>query len=275
VPIGFNRLDTITQEVVDVPHCAIAMDVINHALPEQRARARAKMERKEYKADAQLLLRAHASAPDQVGDTLADDAKQTINEYVHGRRYQFLAQDFWQNNPFILPALVEHVLAEAKRHHATNLVDTYCGSGLFAIAAAASFDRVWGVEVSSTMADAASHNAQLNNITNASFLKATSDRIFRHLENGVDPQATTVVIDPPRKGCSPEFLLQLLRFKPKTVVYVSCHPASQARDLALLVQGQSAMGEEEGAYKVDRCTPFDLFPQTKHCECVVTLSLRE
>ena len=74
---------------------------------------------------------------------------------------------------------------------------------------------------------------------------------------------TTVVIDPPRKGCSPGFLDQLFAFAPRRVVYVSCNPATQIRDLAPLI---------EAGYAIEEIQPFDLFPQTRHLECVVTLS---
>ena len=75
-------------------------------------------------------------------------------------------------------------------------------------------------------------------------------------------EETSVIIDPPRKGCSEDFIEQLAKFKPARVVYVSCNPATQMRDLALL----RARG-----FELKRVRPFDLFPQTRHLECVITL----
>lgn len=71
------------------------------------------------------------------------------------------------------------------------------------------------------------------------------------------------MIDPPRAGCSPDFLRQLLDLRPARLVYVSCNPASQARDVAHLVQ--------HGGYVVDAVQPVDMFPQTRHIECIATL----
>ncbi len=76
---------------------------------------------------------------------------------------------------------------------------------------------------------------------------------------------TAVIVDPPRSGCSPNFLKQLIEFSPGRIVYVSCNPVTQARDLAVLVNA---------SYMLADVTPFDLFPQTKHIESVATLVLR-
>src|SRR5690606_2647454 len=120
-----------------------------------------------------------------------------------------------------------------------------------------------GVEVSETSADWARRNAQQNGITNATFLAASAEAIFDGIEFPADE--TAILIDPPRKGCSQEFLDQLIAFGPARVVYVSCNPATQVRDLAIL---------KEGGFTLEKVQPFDLFPHTRHLECVMTLSRR-
>ncbi|MCW1922179.1 hypothetical protein OKA05_06420 [Luteolibacter arcticus] len=77
------------------------------------------------------------------------------------------------------------------------------------------------------------------------------------------PDETAVLIDTPRKGCSPEFLEQLIAFGPSRVLYVSCDPATQVRDLAIL---------KEGGFQLQKVQPFDLFPHTRHLECMMTLT---
>ena len=84
--------------------------------------------------------------------------------------------------------------------------------------------------------------------------------IFQELENC--KQACSLIIDPPRKGCDSDFLKQTLEFHPERIIYVSCEPATQARDVQKLV---------EGGYRLLKAKPFDLFPQTRHVENVVTL----
>ena len=117
-----------------------------------------------------------------------------------------------------------------------------------------------GIEISESSADWARRNAESNGITNATFHSGSAESIF---ENAPFPAGeTTVLIDPPRKGCSEDFIAQLAAFKPSRVVYVSCNPATQMRDLVLL-RGHG--------FVLKRVRPFDLFPQTRHLECVITL----
>ena len=174
---------------------------------------------------------------------------------------RFLARDFFQNNPFILPAFVRHVTAEAAAGGGRFLVDAYCGSGLFALAAARSFVRVAGVEISETSVAFARENAAANGIANAAFLAGDAQAIFAGLD--FPPAETVVVIDPPRRGCDESFLRQLFAFGPRAVVYVSCDPATQMRDLAHFLTA---------GYRLTRVQPFDLFPQTRHLECVMSLT---
>ena len=177
-------------------------------------------------------------------------------------RLGFLARDFFQNNPFILPRFATYVRDQARSTGARFLVDAYCGSGLFALAAAAAFERVAGVEVSESSVAFARENASANGIVNAAFTAGDASRIFAGL--GFPAADTAVVIDPPRKGCDAAFLEQLFAFRPRSVVYVSCDPATQMRDLK---------GFLSAGYQVTAVQPFDLFPQTRHLECVITLAL--
>jgi 23S rRNA (uracil1939-C5)-methyltransferase/tRNA (uracil-5-)-methyltransferase len=152
-------------------------------------------------------------------------------------------------------------VSEAKASGASYLVDAYCGSGLFGISAAAEFQEVIGVELSESAVKKAAHNAEINGLTNCKFIAADAREIFARVPH--DGGDTVVIIDPPRAGCSEEFLQQLFAFNPRRVVYISCNPATQMRDLTLF----TAAG-----YGLHNVQPFDLFPQTKHLECVMTLS---
>ena len=105
-------------------------------------------------------------------------------------------------------------------------------------------------------------NARISNIRNVRFVIGKAEAIFNGLK--FSPEATAVVIDPPRKGCDASFRQQLMQFRPQRIVYVSCDPATQARDLKEFV---------ESGYEVSRIQPFDLFPHTRHIENVVSLTL--
>ena len=258
LPIGFLKQGT-RFDVLDVPHCYIATDPINAKLTEVRAQVRERAERGAYERGATLLFR-------DAGGTVTNDYDQKVTEELdlgggEVLRLTFLARDFFQNNPFILPAFAQYVRDQAKASGAKYLVDAYCGSGLFALASARAFAQVAGVEVSETSVAFATANAQANGLTNASFMAGDASRIFAGL---TFPAAeTAVVIDPPRKGSDELFLQQLFAFGPKSVVYVSCDPATQMRDLKRFL---------ESGYQVTRIQPFDLFPQTRHLECVITLA---
>jgi len=250
-PIGFLA-NGLRHTIIDVPNCPIAMDAINNALPATRQSIHNKAA--SIKRGATLLFRAAA-------DGVAHDFRQIVREQVGDITFEFLAGDFFQNNPFILPDFTGHVRDEASAGGARFLIDAYCGSGLFALTLASRFERVAGVEVSETSAALARRNAASNGISNTIFLTASAEAIFAEIE--FPPEQTAVVIDPPRKGCTPEFIRQLLAFAPSRLVYVSCDPATQIRDLALL---------KAGGYELTNVQPFDLFPHTRHLECVMTLA---
>ncbi len=236
--------------LVDVPQCTIAMKAINDALPGIRDGIRARAN--SFKRGSTVLIRA-------TGDGVETDFKATATERVGELTFQFIAGDFFQNNPFILPLFTGYVAKQAAVG-ARFLVDAYCGSGLFALTLAKHFEKVSGVEVSETSCEWARKNAAANGIGNATFLTASAEDIFASIS--FPAAETAVVIDPPRKGCTPEFIEQLLKFSPARLVYVSCDPATQVRDLKLL---------SEGGYQLADVQPFDLFPHTRHLECVMTL----
>ena len=250
-PIGFLEFNRRTR-LVDVYNCPIAMDEINEAL--QPIRDDVKRRAAEYKKGATLLLRA-------TEDRVETDHRAPVSEKVGDLKFNFLAGDFFQNNPFILESFTGHAAEQAKGPNQKYLLDAYCGSGLFGLTLAKNFEQVVGIELSETSADWARRNAKTNGIENASFIASSAEALFADIT--FPSEQTSVVIDPPRKGCSMDFLNQLFTFGPSRVVYVSCNPATQMRDLkSFLEQG----------YKIESIQPFDLFPQTRHLECVIALS---
>ncbi len=250
-PIGFLLFGR-RQQLIDVEHCPIASETINARLPEIRKECHEKATF--YKKGATLLLR------DSLDGYVCTDGTEMCEQMVGDLRFSFHAGEFFQNNPHILPDFAEHVRTEALRGGGVkNLVDAYCGSGLFCLTAAREFKEAVGIEISESSIDWARRNATQNNIENCRFIQGDATNIFAEVT--FNPDKTAVVIDPPRKGSSPEFLDQLINYAPRRVVYVSCNPATQIRDLEHVKEH----------YRITRIQPFDLFPQTRHLECVVTL----
>lgn len=249
-PIGFLRQGT-RFDIVDVPRCPIATDAINNRLTEVRREVHEK--RESFTRGATLLFREASGA-------VTTDYDAAVTETVGDVKLSFLARDFFQNNPFILPAFTGYVREQAAASGARFLVDAYCGSGLFALTAARGFEQVAGVEISESSVKFARDNAAANGIRNTTFLAADAAAIFGGLN--FPAVESVVVIDPPRKGCDRTFLAQLFAFGPRAVVYVSCDPATQMRDLREFLAA---------GYMLTAVQPFDLFPQTRHLECVLTL----
>lgn len=247
-PIGFLREGR--RSLVDVPQCPIATPAVNQALPEARKMLQ---ERAHWlKRGGTLLLR-------ETDQGVLTDPRATAFQTVSGLTFRHQAGEFFQNNPIILPLLVEHVRSEAASSGARYLVDAYCGVGVFALTCADRFEAVAGVELGERAVQFARENARANGIANVSFHAASAEAVFGEI---VWPGGeTAVVVDPPRRGCDEVFLRQLFAFNPRTVVYVSCDPATQARDARLI---------SEAGYAIARVLPFDLFPQTRHIENVIT-----
>jgi len=253
ITIGFLRQGSRSR-YVEIERCPLISDAMNETLDELREETRLKHLSKPFKKGATLLIREHL-------DGVATDPKAIISERVDDIVFSFPAGEFFQNNPSILGSFTRYVGEKASSGGARHLVDAYCGSGLFCLTSAHRFENAIGVEVSEQSVAYASKNAEANSIGNARFVLGDAASIFDEIDFPGDDSA--VIIDPPRKGSNENFLSQLIAFGPARIVYVSCNPATQMRDLRVLLAG---------GYAIEETQPFDLFPQTKHLECIVTLS---
>ena len=167
---------------------------------------------------------------------------------------------FFQNNFFLLPGLVETVRGFLRAGGTRHLVDLYCGVGFFSIELADAVESFVGVEYDQRAIQSARHNATTRRIGNGRFIAGTVEDVLPETLKRLSPQLTTVILDPPRKGCLPRTLQFLREMKPAQIIYVSCHPATMARDLNILCGN--------GVFELRRLTPLDMFPQTQHVECV-------
>ncbi|KAL8409559.1 hypothetical protein RB594_007849 [Gaeumannomyces avenae] len=225
--------------------------------------------------------------------TCISNPKGTSTEYIDDFVFENEANSFFQNNNSILPKFTayvrEHILppapADGGSNSATpavrNLIDAYSGSGLFTIALSPIFGAgdksSIGIDIDEKAIRKAGRNAVLNGLQNkVSFVANDAARLFSEgAPADMDPDATVVVLDPPRKGCDAPFLRQLLAFGPRRVLYVSCNVHTQARDVGVLSRGH-VDGEERPKggprYEVESIRGFDFFPQTFHVEGVAVLN---
>ncbi len=250
-PLNIGFLRAASRSIVDVPQCPIATDAINEALPQERESVLSG--RRKFRKGATLLLRDSY-------DGVATDPKKIISQKVGSLLFQVQAGEFFQNNPFILPEMVDYVINEARGDGIRFLVDAYCGVGVFSLSASPYFEKLAGVEINPQAINLANANTVLNKVENCQFTIGEAETLFSSID--FDPECTSVIIDPPRKGCGNHFLELLAAYGPKKIIYVSCDPATQARDLKLLANS---------GYKLKKMQPFDLFPQTRHIETIATL----
>jgi tRNA/tmRNA/rRNA uracil-C5-methylase (TrmA/RlmC/RlmD family) len=173
---------------------------------------------------------------------------------------------FFQNNFFLLPKLVEIVGERLRQAGTRHLVDAFCGVGFFSLELAGQVDSFAGVELDGLAIQAARRNAAARGRTNGEFLAGTTEELLPKLLQRFPPGATTVLLDPPRKGCRRETLEMLSQARPAQVIYVSCDPATMARDLNTLCSG--------GVFELMQVAPLDMFPQTCHIESVADLRCR-
>mgnify|MGYP001220958995 CR=1 FL=1 len=174
---------------------------------------------------------------------------------------------FFQNNFHLLPELVEIVRNKLMDAGTRHLVDAYCGIGFFSLSLADSVESFVGVDIDKQCILPARRNMELRDIANGEFILGKTEEHMDALLAKFTAPNTTVILDPPRKGCHQNGLQMLADAAPAQVIYVSCHPATLARDLKWLCT--------EGGYELAGVTPLDMFPQTQHVECVADLRRKQ
>ncbi|WP_301080525.1 23S rRNA (uracil(1939)-C(5))-methyltransferase RlmD [Thomasclavelia cocleata] len=187
------------------------------------------------------------------------------NGYIYDtlldNKYKISLKSFYQVNPIQVEKLYLKAIEFADLSKDDVVLDAYCGIGTITLSVAKYVKKVYGVEIVDAAIADAKNNANLNNINNVEFTCADAGKYMIELVN--DNQHLDVVfVDPPRKGCSSEFLDYLVAAAPKKIVYISCDVATQARDIKFL---------QEFSYTADICQPVDMFPQTTHVETCVLL----
>ncbi|WP_082816914.1 23S rRNA (uracil(1939)-C(5))-methyltransferase RlmD [Anaerosporomusa subterranea] len=187
--------------------------------------------------------------------------KDTILDSLDGLSFRISAKSFFQVNTEQAAVLYRQAVKYACLSGRETVLDLYCGTGTIALFLARHCRKVIGIEIVAPAIADAKQNAELNGITNADFICGDAvDMLPKLVADGVQPDV--VVIDPPRAGCERKVLEVIATLQPERVVYVSCNPASLARDLAIL---------GENGYLTKEIQPVDMFPQTYHVECCVWL----
>ena len=188
--------------------------------------------------------------------------KPYIYDYIGNVKYQIGPLSFFQVNPTQTKVLYEKAMEYADLKGEETVWDLYCGIGTISLFLAQKAKKVYGVEIVKEAIDDARLNAKMNGFDNAEFFVGKAEEVLprEYEKNGV--YADTIVVDPPRKGCDSKLLETMVKMAPKRIVYVSCDPATLARDLKVL---------SEQGYEVEKVCAVDQFSHSSHVETVVRL----
>lgn len=185
-----------------------------------------------------------------------------IYDYIGDIKYRLSPQSFFQVNPIQVKVLYDKALEYARLTGREIVIDLYCGIGTITLFLAKRAKKVYGIEVVPQAVADARVNAKINGIDNVEFIEGTAEKIMPEMvEQGIKPDV--IVVDPPRRGCDEKTLDAMVKALPDRIVYVSCNPATLARDLRYL---------EDRGYKTEKVQPIDMFPQTMHVECCVLMT---
>lgn len=191
--------------------------------------------------------------------------KGTITDTLCGLKFDISAKSFYQINPIQTEKLYTKAIEMADLTGKETVVDAYCGIGTIGLIASRKAGKVIGVELNKDAVRDAIHNSKRNGVKNARFYQDDAGEFMVQMAaNG--EKADVVIMDPPRNGSDEVFLSSVVKLQPKRVVYVSCNPVTQARDLKYLVKN---------GYAVEGIQPVDMFPKTVHVEAVTKLVLKD
>ncbi|EED23065.1 tRNA(m5U54)methyltransferase [Talaromyces stipitatus ATCC 10500] len=293
-PIGFNMKNQ--HKNMDIEDCPLGTDIVRLGLKKERQRVAESIAG--YTQGATILLRestrripisefseSHAAMSDEIiyktdhPDYVEEkryvrDHNGYVVEWVDDYELRTKAGAFFQNNNSILSGFTEFMrqnvhpkeLKEGEKP-IKYLIDAYSGCGLFTVTLSQMFKSSLGIDIDVHSIENARENAKHNNLPNTGFAAADASLLFSKVP--YPPDETLIVIDPPRKGCSKDFLQQLLDYGPRRVAYVSCNVHTQARDVGFLVQNDSPNGIR---YEIESIRGFDFFPQTGHVEGLAILN---
>jgi len=180
-----------------------------------------------------------------------------ILDDILGYRFKISSKSFYQVNPVQTSKLYSKAIELAGLSGKETLMDAYCGIGTIGICASGEAGKVIGVEINRDAVEDARSNARAGNVRNASFFCYDVKDFMRNFEG----EADVLMLDPPRSGCDKDFLLAVTKMSPERIVYISCDPHTQARDISFLKR----------FYKFTDAYPFDMFPHTQHIENIICL----
>ena len=190
--------------------------------------------------------------------------EECINEEIGDYTFKISANSFFQTNSYQVKTLYDYIIKTAEFEKNDIVYDLYCGTGTIGIYLAKNVKHVYGIEIVEDAIKDAKINAKINNINNIDFYCGDLKDVLDSDTMDDIEKPTTIIVDPPRPGLHPNTIKNLIRLSPEKIIYVSCNPATMARDIEILINEK---------YTIRNLQPVDMFPHTPHIECVTTLIL--
>lgn len=187
--------------------------------------------------------------------------KDKLGEFT----FKISPMSFYQINPIQTEKLYNLAIKKAELTENETIFDLYCGIGTIGIFASKHVRQVYGIEIIPQAIEDAKENAKINDIKNTEFMVGDVEFALSELIEKRKIMPEVVFVDPPRKGLDNTTIQNLLKVEPRKIIYISCNPATLVRDLKAF----------EGKYEIKDITPVDMFPWTKHVECVALMGLKE
>lgn len=212
-----------------------------------------------------VVLNLNESSTNEIlGDKLkCIYGEKYISDYIGDFKYLISPKSFFQVNTAQAEILYHTLEENLKLEGNEILFDLYSGVGSIGIFLSKKVKKVYGIEIEQEAVEMANMNLKINNVTNAEYIAGSvEDKISEYKKREIVPDV--IVVDPPRKGLDTDSIKYILDFNPKKIGYVSCNPATLARDLKMLSE----------KYVVQDIIPVDMFPQTSHVECVCVLKIK-
>ena len=187
-----------------------------------------------------------------------------IEDILGEYKFKISPMSFYQVNPIQAEVLYNIGIKAANLNKEDILFDLYCGIGTIGIFASKYVKKVYGIEIVEQAIKDAKENASINNVKNAEFICGDVEEAFDKLINKNKIKPSAIIVDPPRKGLDDRTIQNIMKLQTAKIVYISCNPATMIRDIAKM----------EKIYNIEKIQPVDMFPFTKHVECVAVLSLK-
>ena len=255
-------------DTIDIDRCEILDESINQSFAACRDHF---FTGREQIADQDLVFWSDCRPPEAYGgekpDTdpylLPDNPPEIpiVTRLVKGRTFVVPHRSFFQANMMLIDRMVDEVIAACELTGSETVLDCFSGSGLFSLFIAGHCRTVFGVEIDPDAVFCASANAKAFGHANVFFYEGFTQDILRKFKKEQNTP-DLIILDPPRTGCDPGVVAGIMALAPDRIVYISCDPATQARDILQFT---------ENGYQLQKLQPIDMFPQTKHIEVIAVL----